>query len=133
MNFVGRRIKAEKYIDQALSRLQSKSKKRKYKDDEVMNDGDGRETELIVPLVSVQLNDLNSNKFHLLADLRGLSSIDEKTANYYACALFCTGGDNSCQKFSKIYNKKNREHSLSSDNSEAKNSNSTTVMDFERY
>ena len=133
MNFVGRRIKAEKYIDQALSRLQNRSKKRKYKDaDEVKKDEKGIENELVVPSITSELNDFSSKKLHLLADLRGLSSIDEKAANYYACALFCPGGDNSCQKFSKIYNKKNKEHSLNSDNSEARNSNSTTIMDFER-
>lgn len=70
---------------------------------------------------------------HLLCDLRGLTNSDEKLAIYYAAELYCSGGDSACQKFSKIYAKKDKEHSSRAHSSlSARTSNSTTAMDFER-
>lgn len=70
---------------------------------------------------------------HLLCDLRGLTNSDEKLAIYYAAELYCSGGDSVCQKFSKIYAKKDKEHSSRAHGSlSARTSNSTTAMDFER-
>ena len=81
------------------------------------------------------------DEIHLLSDLRGLTNLQEKVAQYYAAQFFCAGGDNSCKKFSKFFDNKFVETSLKSKEmtsssttsfSTSISSNSTTVMDFER-
>ena len=82
---------------------------------------------------------------HIFSDLRGLTNSEEKTAKYYAAQFFCFGADNSCRKFSKIFDKKFEKRSRTSNSksneiisfsttsfSSSKSSNSTTSMDFER-
>ena len=78
---------------------------------------------------------------HLLSDLRGLTNSQEKIARYYAAHFFCYGGDNSCKKISKYFDKKVGESSIKLNEMTSLHStsyptsisaNSTTAMDFER-
>lgn len=151
VNFIGRRIKAEKFISQAISKFNPKSKKRKLGDNEEehtekmseMNDQKdetsyisiaGESSEIRSKVVDERVNQGTVKNLHLLCDLRGLTNFDEKSAIYYAAALYCSGGDSACQKFSKIYAKKDKNLSSSRAHStvNARTSNSTTAMDFER-
>lgn len=151
VNFIGRRIKAEKFIEQASSKLSLKSRKRKLADtdqeptdnesktnnerDEVSWKGvEDQSSERMSNIGDMKGNQLMKKNLHLLSDLRGLTNSDEKSAMYYAAELFCSGADSACQKFSKIYARKEKDLSsvFASDLLSARTSNSTTAMDFER-
>ena len=91
--------------------------------------------------VNIEKSIQKRDEIHLLSDLRGLTNLQEKVAQYYAAQFFCSGGDNSCKKLSKYFDNKFVETSLKSKEmtsssttsfSTSISSNSTTVMDFER-
>jgi hypothetical protein len=132
INFIGRRIKAEKVIEQALAKLNKKSGKRKSEDDaetvtmgvseiENENENENENVNRINPKKEIkQLSHddtecsqesnkrtpKNSSDIHLLSDLRGLTNADEKNMLYFAAAFYCSGGDSASQKFEKKYNSK---------------------------
>jgi hypothetical protein len=145
-NFIGRnrRVKGEKFVEQAFSKLSAKSKistlspeskKRKRnrnEDEDTENESktndqkDEGSCELIASsevrsnMVDDGVNRGTVKNLHLLCDLRGFTNSEEKTAISYAAAWYCRGGDGACQQFSKIYAKQYKNFSLS------------RAMDFER-
>jgi hypothetical protein len=159
-NFIGRnrRVRGEKFVEQAFSKLSAKlkismlspeSKKRKRnrnEDEDTENESkmtdqkDEASCKLIASseirsnMVDDGVNQGTVKNLHLLCDLRGFTNSEEKTAISYAAAWYCRGGDSACQQFSKIYAKQYKNFSLSRAHISlnARTSNSTTAMDFER-
>jgi hypothetical protein len=153
-NFIGRRrTRGEKFVEQAISKLfpkAPKSKKRKLNQNEddnteienKMNDEKDEgsckligSSEIRSSMVDDVVNQGTVKNLHLLCDLRGFTNSEEKSAINYAASLYCSGGDSAYQKFSKIYAKNERDLSSCRSHSSinAKTSNSTTAMDFERF
>ena len=127
---MGRKVKLEKILRDAKSKLNGKSRKRKLNEDDSNNaNGKGchtesrgdddshqskrkskaekiEETEKTEKTEMIEKKDKRDIDIHLLSDLRGLTNLEERNAKYYAAELFCSGGDNACRSFSKNYSKK---------------------------